>query len=212
MWPDNSIDLWSIACVLVYVFSGQKLYSNECAQQLPLECDNCAANRNQPCLHSVKATNLVHSSRNELQIWDIKQLTFILSGMLQCHPANRFQAGFILSQSILAESEMLERGMKDLLLLPTRILRFVNMFREKNSGDIEDILLDIQEECEKFGEVVSVRTNKRNTTNDYDVYIEYRQAEDCCKAQSALIGRCFDNRCVVATFFPGQHFQTNYFY
>lgn len=210
VWLDTSIDIWSIGCVLLYLSTGQQLYSVEHALQLPLMCTNCESKCG-PCLHSVRATHLITSNRNELQNGNIQNLTYIISGFLQCHPAHRSRPSSVLKDPFLVASEMHQASITDLLLLPTRILRLLNMFDRGDSEDIEDIELDIQDECEKFGELVSVRTSTK-INDGHNVYIEYMDAENCCKAQSSLTGRYFDNRCVVATFFPWQQFQDNNFY
>ncbi len=210
VWLDTSIDIWSIGCVLVYCITGQLLYSIEHAQQLPLVCTNCES-KCEACFHSIRAKHLITSSRSEVEVGDINNLTYIISALLQCHPGDRFRASCILKHPLLVASEVVKASIMDLLLLPTRVLRLLNMFDEDDLENIDDIKLDIQDECEKFGELVSLKTS-RETNDGYNVYIEYKHAENCCKAQSSLSGRYFDDRCVVATFFPWQLFQDNHFY
>ena len=207
---NTSIDVWSVGCVLVYAITGQQLYSIEHAQQHPLVCKNCETKCGL-CLHSIRATHLIKCSRNELDSLEIENLTYIISGVLWCHPRNRFQPSFVLKHPFLLASTMLQATIMDLLLLPTRVLRLLNMFDGENAENVEDIKLDIKDECEKFGKVVSVKTS-RNINTGHNVYVEYKYAENCSIARSSLNGRYFDDRCVVATFFPWQLFRDNNFY
>ncbi|XP_028408867.1 serine/threonine-protein kinase Kist-like [Dendronephthya gigantea] len=207
---DSSVDIWSIGCVLVYVTTGQPLYSNEHASQLPRLCTNCEL-KCSPCVHALKSTEIITSIRNELPIHERNILTHIISGFLQCHSYNRLSPAYVLNHPFLLTSPSPDASITDLLLLPTRVLRLLNMFNETKSEVIEDILLDIREECERFGEVVLVKTSKVNS-DGYNVYVEYQKAEDCCEAQHLLTGRYFDNKFVVATFLPLQHFRENRFY
>ena len=208
VWLGTSVDVWAIGCVLLYMCTGKQLYPVEYAQQLPLICNNCGR-KSGPCLHSIATTRLLNSNRKELQIWNIKNLSDIVSGFLQCRSVDRFQPNYAIEHPFL--DEVFEPTITDLLLLPTRVLRLLNMFGERDLEDIDDIMLDIREECEKFGEVMSMKSSQKNNES-CNVYVEYKYAEDCSKAQSSLTGRYFDERCVVGTFFPWEHFQENYFY
>ena len=188
--------------------TGEQLYLVEQAKQLPLICHNCEKKCN-PCIHSIRATHLINSNRKELQIWNIKDLAYVVSGFLQCRSDNRIRPSYMIENPFFGQE--FKPTITDLLLLPTRVLRLLNMFDERDSEDIDDIMLDIQEECEKFGEIISVKSSKKNNGSS-NVYVEYKYAEDCSKAQSSITGRYFDDRCVVATFFPWQQFYENDFY
>ena len=196
--------------MLLYGLTGRQFYSTEDAQQLPLVCANCES-RCGPCLHSIKATHHIRFYRNELDLLDKENLAYIISGVLQCRPCNRFQLSCVLNNPLLVASAKVQASIMDLLLLPTRVLRLLNMFDEEDLENIEDIKLDIQDECEKFGEVVSLKMDNKINAG-YNVYIQYKYAENCCIAQGSLSGRYFHNRCVVATFFPWQLFCNDNFY
>lgn len=205
----SSVDIWSIGCVLVYVITGQPLYRTERASQLPRLCTNCEL-KYCPCVHALNSTEIISSIRNELPVLERINLTHIISGFLQCFSHNRLSPAYVLNHPFLLTDPDQNASMTDLLLLPTSVLRLLNMFNETKPEVVEDVILDIREECERFGKVMSVKTSKIN--DGYNVYVEYQKAEDCCEAQHLLSGRYFDDKFVVATFFPLQHFRENRFY
>ena len=106
-----------------------------------------------------------------------------------------------------------EPDIADFILLPTIILRLLNMFDTTEDEEKQDILTDIKEECQDFGPVLSVTSHKKTDIDlEYNVYVEFKNAADCEKAQKMLTGRYFNGRLVIATFFPVQDFLKKHFY
>lgn len=206
----SSIDLWSIGCVVVYVSTGQQLYGTEHAQSIPLLCTNCK-HKSGSCSHSQKTNTVLSSIKNNLSSDDFDNLTNVLCGLLQCIPSNRLLPQVVLKHPFLLANSAPD--VADLILLPTKILRLFNMFDTTDEEDREDILMDIQEECESFGQVVSVIADRKFDVNlEYHVYVEFKDATDCEKAQRMLTGRQFNDRFVIATFFPVYDFFKKHFY
>uniref|UniRef100_A0A914HXZ7 U2 snRNP auxiliary factor large subunit n=1 Tax=Globodera rostochiensis TaxID=31243 RepID=A0A914HXZ7_GLORO len=89
---------------------------------------------------------------------------------------------------------------------PTEVLCLMNMVTEEElqlDEDYEDITEDIREECNKFGNVVSMEIPRPGYEERGvgKVFIEFQSKEECQKAQAALTGRKFANRVVVTSYF-----------
>ncbi|XP_041696239.2 serine/threonine-protein kinase Kist isoform X2 [Coregonus clupeaformis] len=74
-----------------------------------------------------------------------------------------------------------------------------------------DILEDMKEECQKYGSVVSLLIPKENPGKG-QVFVEYANAGDSKEAQRLLMGRTFDGKFVVATFYPLSAYKRGYLY
>lgn len=70
---------------------------------------------------------------------------------------------------------------------------------------IPDVLREVREEAEKHGTVTNIKSRNGHA------YIEFQEASDCQDACSALTGRTFDERTVVAVFYPIQLWSNNIF-
>ena len=100
---------------------------------------------------------------------DKENIAYIISRVLQCRPSYCFLPSCVLNNPLLEASAKLQASIMDLLLLPTRVLRLLNMFDEEDLENIEDIKLDIQDEYEKFEEVVSLKIDQKKNAG-YNVY------------------------------------------
>lgn len=65
------------------------------------------------------------------------------------------------------------------------------------------MLEELKEEASKYGRITDVRSSGAHA------YIEFQEASDCQKACSGLSGRTFDDRTVVAVFYPIDLWATN---
>lgn len=102
--------------------------------------------------------------------------------------------------------------MTELLLLPTRILQLTNILLEDLSTDLLfDGLMDVKEECAKFGAVKGFKFTGDSNTG-YKVFVEFSNADDCSRAHSALTGRDFNGRTVITSFYPIDYYHINYFW
>lgn len=66
---------------------------------------------------------------------------------------------------------------------------------------------DIQEECEKFGRILSLKIPRptgasRQSAGVGRIFIKYETPDSATKALRALAGRKFADRTVVSTYFP----------
>ena len=174
-----SMDLWSVGCVVVYISTGQQLYATEHAQSLPFLCTNCATDSG-PCSHSRKAKNILSSIGNKLRSDEFDNLTNVLCGLLQCCPGKRLSSQVVLKHPFLMANMAQEPDIADFILLPTIILRLLNMFDTTEDEEKQDILTDIKEECQDFGPVLSVTSHKKTDIDlEYNVYVEFKNAADC---------------------------------
>ena len=87
--------------------------------------------------------------------------------------------------------------------VPTNVIMLKNMVEEeelKDDEEYDDIKEDIQEECAKFGEIVSFQM-PRDGEYVCKVFLRYKTMESARLAKDALNGRKFGPNVVAATFF-----------
>jgi len=88
---------------------------------------------------------------------------------------------------------------------PTRVISLSNMVTEQDIADdvdYKEILEDTTEECQQFGEVVSVTIPRQGAPGTGKVFVEFSSQEASQKASQTLSGRTFDGRRVEVTYFP----------
>ncbi|KAK4240343.1 hypothetical protein C8A03DRAFT_31569 [Achaetomium macrosporum] len=99
----------------------------------------------------------------------------------------------------------------------TRVLQLLNMVTPEeliDNDDYEEIREDVQEECEKFGKILSLKIPRpsggsRQSAGVGKIFIKYETPEAATKALKALAGRKFADRTVVTTYFPEENFDVN---
>ncbi|KAK4674137.1 hypothetical protein QC763_117810 [Podospora pseudopauciseta] len=98
-----------------------------------------------------------------------------------------------------------------------RVLQLLNMVTADelmDNDDYEEIRDDVQEECEKFGKIVSLKIPRpvggsRQSAGVGKIFIKFENHEAANKALRALAGRKFADRTVVTTYFPEENFDVN---
>ncbi|KAK4181185.1 putative splicing factor U2AF 50 kDa subunit [Triangularia setosa] len=98
-----------------------------------------------------------------------------------------------------------------------RVLQLLNMVTADelmDNDDYEEIRDDVQEECEKFGKIISLKIPRpvggsRQSAGVGKIFIKFENHEAANKALRALAGRKFADRTVVTTYFPEENFDVN---
>ncbi|KAK4127067.1 hypothetical protein N657DRAFT_640985 [Parathielavia appendiculata] len=99
----------------------------------------------------------------------------------------------------------------------SRVVQLLNMVTPEelmDNDDYEEIREDVQEECEKFGKILSLKIPRpvggsRQSAGVGKIFIKYETSEAATKALRALAGRKFADRTVVTTYFPEENFDVN---
>lgn len=103
---------------------------------------------------------------------------------------------------------------------PSRALALENMLTVEDVGgdEYDDIVLDIKEECEKFGSVIKVDIPKPLPSGATDgvaglgkAFVKFETIEAAQKAKATLGGRTFDGRKVAAKFIDEVSFDARVF-
>ncbi|KAK0751677.1 hypothetical protein B0T18DRAFT_74699 [Schizothecium vesticola] len=92
----------------------------------------------------------------------------------------------------------------------SRVLQLLNMVTPDelmDNDDYEEIRDDVQEECQKYGKIISVKIPRpvggsRQSAGVGKIYVKFEAPESATKALQALAGRKFSDRTVVTTYFP----------
>jgi len=98
-----------------------------------------------------------------------------------------------------------------------RVLQLLNMVTPEeliDNDDYEEICEDVQEECAKYGTIVSMKIPRpsmgsRQSAGVGKIFIKYEDSEAAKKALQALAGRKFADRTVVTTYFDEASFDVN---
>lgn len=100
----------------------------------------------------------------------------------------------------------------------TEVLCLMNLVSKdelRDEEEYEDILEDIQEECNKYGMVKSIEIprpdDKVEVAGVGKVFVEFHSIADCQKAQQVLTGRKFNNRVVVTSYFDPDKYHRRQF-
>ena len=86
---------------------------------------------------------------------------------------------------------------------PTRILVLTNMFdvaELENDTEYAEIKEDIETECGRHGDLVSVALPRPPEPGAGKAFLEYRTAEDAAKARTQVEGRQFGSKTVLADY------------
>ncbi|XP_057794927.1 splicing factor U2af large subunit A-like isoform X2 [Salvia miltiorrhiza] len=94
--------------------------------------------------------------------------------------------------------------------IPTKVLcltEVVTTDELMDDGEYEEILEDMREECQKFGELIDVVIprpvpDSAPSNGVGKVFLEYSDTAGCVKAKSALSGRKFGGNSVTALYYP----------
>jgi len=100
----------------------------------------------------------------------------------------------------------------------TEILCLLNMVTEdelQDDDEYEEILEDVKEECNKYGNVKSIEIPRPISGVDVPgvgkIFVEFTSKMECQKAQQALTGRKFANRVVVTSFYDPDKYHRRQF-
>ncbi|XP_033643294.1 serine/threonine-protein kinase Kist-like isoform X2 [Asterias rubens] len=202
----SAVDIWSVGCIVAGAFTGIKLY--EQGDVVPGGCQQCRKDCEtlkcecEPLIEAIINQRPIDNHIPKINdiVTDLRDL---LIQMLQCTFEDRPTASACLQHSFFTHK--LKPSYKDLLLLPTRILQLDNVTNDQEkggtTGDYTDIIDDLREECEKFGIVRKIVLPKEEE-NKNKAFVEFEDALDCENAQRGLVGRQFDGKPLLATFYP----------
>lgn len=101
---------------------------------------------------------------------------------------------------------------------PTAVIKLENMVQESDLNDdeeYEDLKLDVEEECEKFGKVEACEIprpkNGETVSGTGNIYVRFETSEVAAAAIKGLKGRKFAGKLVEATYYPVDKFESKSF-
>ncbi|XP_070531710.1 serine/threonine-protein kinase Kist-like [Ptychodera flava] len=207
----SAIDVWTVGCILSFLYTGQKLYSKDDVPQLG--CSHCQAiDTTLKCKCAALMDSVFKPRESDADVADrtkiVEDLTSLTKSLLQCKASQRPTAKEALQHPFFQHD--LNPSYQDFLLFPTRILRLLNTVDQRDLDDdaeYQDICDDIKSEVIKHGNIKKL-VMPREGAGAEKVFIEFEDAGECTHAQSALMGKYFNGRTVITTFFPVKSFES----
>lgn len=222
-------DMWSFPYVLWYMYTGMpapRFQTDEptCVACLQEENYNCCGMKNgaTSICSCFKEANCLHFKQinqelpeDDREITPVQHALFLdfIMRMMKCRPQQRITPFNAMQHAFLNSSSWCTpHSLKELLLLPSRILQLTNIHLDDFSSDSRfGGLMDVQEECAKFGVVRGFKYDGDSTAG-YKVYVEFSDADDCSRAHSVLTGREYNGRTVITSYYPIDYYYTDYFW
>jgi len=97
---------------------------------------------------------------------------------------------------------------------PTKVICMSNMVTGEmltDDTDYKEILEDTREECNSFGNVISITIPRNDQPGTGMVFVEYSDTAAATKASEALTGRTFDGRRVEVEYFDEEKYKAQDF-
>lgn len=202
-------DMWSFSYVLWYMYTGHSAPRHELHEPV---CTMCLQEKD--CMHFQQIQKELPQDEREITLEQHNFFLDFVMRMMKCKPEQRITPFNAMQHSFLNEGSTwnVPLGLTELLLLPTRILQLTNILLEDLSTDLQfDGLMDVKEECAKFGAVKGFKFTGDSNTG-YKVFVEFSNADDCSRAHSALTGRDFNGRTVITSFYPIDYYHIDCFW
>lgn len=92
----------------------------------------------------------------------------------------------------------------------SKVVCLINMVTSDmltDDADYNEILEDTREECNSFGEVISITIPRNGQPGTGKVFVEYSNTEAATKASEALTGRTFDGRRVEVDYYDEEKYK-----
>lgn len=140
------------------------------------------------------------------------------SGMLNASPSAASLLNLQVPAATLLSGMLLGQAQAE-----TRVLQLLNLVRPEelvSDEDHADIVEDVRQECEKYGNVMSVTIPRPALTDDGKldpamppvdglgrVFVEFADREDAARAQSNLAGRKFNGHVVLTSYFDEDDYE-----
>ncbi|KAF9578337.1 U2 small nuclear RNA auxiliary factor 2, partial [Lunasporangiospora selenospora] len=132
--------------------------------------------------------------------------------------SSRNQGGPSGTHNITLHHNLTLTGANSTEVVHSTVLQLLNMVTPEellDDQEYEDIVDDIREECQKFGNVLELKIPRpvdgANISGVGKIYIQYSAVEEAAAASRALSGRKFADRTVLTTFFDIERFRNNDF-
>jgi len=208
--PSVNSDVWSVGCVLAEMFLGHKLVSEEDSRLLTVRAEETLSYAQVMVVHKlqVRENDKDHSNSEEV----LKSFKDLVLSCLHENPSERTGASEALQHSFF--EQRLVPTFHDLLLLPTCVIRLINLMDEEYLDDPEifqEVSEDILDGCDEYGTIKSSSFPKTGEGRG-KVYIEYHEARHSLEAFNALTYKMFSGRSVLVTFYPPDDYAKSTYY
>ncbi|GAB1598006.1 serine/threonine-protein kinase Kist [Argonauta hians] len=209
----QSVDLWSLGCLLIWMFTGQKMF-----QKKPVgPCNNCSLQKRnvKSCEYSVLAQQMIDDKLAEesLQTSEMGSacLAFrkLVSGVITCKGCERLTSHSAQNHPFF--SIPFEPSFCDMLLLPTVIIRILNSIDVDETNNHEVIKEELMCWCQKFGKLLKCVLPTDGKGKGI-IYIKFEKAVEAITAFIQINGKVLHGRTVITTYYSVRDFDAGLYY
>jgi len=193
----TAMDIWSVGCVLMEMFMGRKF--DKGAENLAKH-----VHRSEMALspEQILARKEIEENAVDFDDQALHDFSDLVYKCLSIQPEERISAAEMMKHTFF--ESRLKPSFLDLLLLPTCVLRFMNVLEDidlSDESEMKDMIEEVIDECENYGQVLGYECPKQGEGKG-KLFVSFASYLSSETAYTALSKRTFNDRTVLLTFYP----------
>lgn len=208
-----AVDLWSLGCLLIWMFTGRKIFQKEPSGP----CKSCTLGGVESCEYGVLALQMIDDkiSKEPMTLATEEMMPVCLSfkklvsGVIQCKGCDRPTSQAAQHHPFF--SYPLEPSFYDLLLIPTCVIRILNAIDEERPELLQVVKDELVSRCSKFGNIVQSVLPKQGPGKGI-IFVKFEKAMEAISSFEKVNGKVLYNRTVITTYHSVRDFDVGKFY
>ncbi|XP_014771939.1 serine/threonine-protein kinase Kist [Octopus bimaculoides] len=209
----QAVDLWSLGCLLIWMFTGQKMFQKKPAGP----CNNCSLQKRnvENCEYGILAQQMIDDKISEEPLRSSEMgsacLTFrkLVSRVITCKGCERLTSQTAQNHPFF--SIPFEPSFCDMLLLPTVVIRILNSIDVNETDTHAAIKEELTSRCCKFGKLVKCVLPTEGKGKGI-IFMKFEKAVEAITAFIQINGKVLHNRTVITTYHSVRDFDAGIYY